>query len=149
MLENLPLPEWALVSPDGGPVPQVSRLAGRPLLLLMFHVDCPGCIHRALPFALKLSRAYPDVQVMAIHTQPEGFNRSADFVLEALRQLSIPFPVWLDEGDTTYKRFGAEGTPHWWLTDQAGIVQKSIFGSMLNSLHRLDYGLSEMFQVPG
>jgi hypothetical protein len=34
---------------------------------------------------------------------------------------------------------GAEGTPHWWVWDAHGRVERSVYGSQENALTRLGY----------
>jgi len=52
----------------------------------------------------------------------------------------------LDQGHQTWSAYDAGRTPHWVLINANGEIEKSIFGSMPNSLQRLDYSLIELFE---
>ncbi|MEM9997414.1 MAG: peptide-methionine (S)-S-oxide reductase, partial [Bacteroidota bacterium] len=142
-----PLPDWHLESLDGTPVPAPAALADRPLLLLFFHLGCPGCRFRAIPFANRVVVERGDeVRVVGIHTTFEGTDRSDDEIRADLEALYVRFPVHRDAGlAATFHAYRAGGTPHWVLADRGGTVLDSIFGSDPNrALLRLDYRLQEL-----
>ena len=146
MLENQPLPPWSLTTLDGSPAPAPEAFLGKPLLILIFNVGCLGCLGRALPFSLKLLDAYPDLQVIAIHTHTPGPDYPPARIEAVKKANHLPYPVYLDQGHETYDRYRAEGTPHWVLLDAEGKVRRSIWGSMANAQQRLDYALAELFE---
>ena len=41
------------------------------------------------------------------------------------------------------RAMGAEGTPHWFVWDGAGAVERSVYGSQENALTRLAYVLED------
>ncbi|MCB0076372.1 MAG: TlpA family protein disulfide reductase [Anaerolineales bacterium] len=121
-------------------------LRGDPALLLFWNIGCAGCVGRALPFAVELAKQFPSLQIVAIHsvfpprpTQPQReVQRVAD-------HYALPFVVALDDGDTHYRAFGAEGTPHWVILNEEGAIYRSFFGSMAGQQQRLLYALQALF----
>lgn len=143
------LPEWSLEPIFDDKVPSTEDYRGKPLLVLIFSLGCPGCLGRAIPYANRIIVEHGDkMNVMGIHS---GFN-GADFSNEQFRaareKFFIRFPFYKDQDyDTTFHRFKAGGTPHWVLTNDRLEVEYSIFGSdPNNALMRLDFKLDEVFQ---
>ena len=123
-------------------------MLGQALLLLFFNVGCPGCMGRALPFSLELAAQYPALQIVGIHTSFEAGSKYATAQIQAIvAYFKLPFPAFLDDGDATFLRYKAGGTPHGVLIGAEGIIRKSIFGSMDGARQRLDYALEELFQA--
>ncbi|MEL7341423.1 MAG: TlpA disulfide reductase family protein, partial [Bacteroidota bacterium] len=131
----------------GNTVPDLIMYRGQPIMLLFWNVGCPNCKSRALPFAKQLARAYPEIQVVGIHTRFEGPVYSPAQVDQIRQLLKIDFPMYLDDGKTTWANFQAEGTPHWVLVEAEGQIHRSVFGSMPGALQRLDFVLREMLEV--
>lgn len=139
--------EWALKHINGDSAPSLSAFNGKAVMVLFWNIGCPNCKSRALPFAKQLVKAYPEIEVMGIHTQFEGPEYSAGQVDEIRQLLKIDFPMYIDEGKETWQAFEAEGTPHWVLIDAEGNIHRSVFGSMPGALQRLDFVLREMLEV--
>jgi len=140
------LPNWHIDTTDGSVAPDLEKYRGKNLLILFYSMGCPGCLSRAIPFSLQLKRAYPDLQLVAIHTHFERPKHSPAEIRVAADAMNVDYPVFLDKGIETASLYQAEGTPHWVLLDKGGEMYKSIFGSMPNSLQRLDLSLMELFQ---
>ncbi|MDA0700608.1 MAG: TlpA family protein disulfide reductase, partial [bacterium] len=51
----------------------------------------------------------------------------------------LPFPLALDLDGSWAEAMGAEGTPHWFVWDGAGSLERSVYGSQENALTRLGY----------
>jgi len=126
--------------------PHLADFKRVPLLLLFFNIGCPACLGRAVPYALKLKKQFPDLQLLGIHTHFEGREFPIDQIQLNLDRLQVNFPVAIDNGHQTWSAYDAGGTPHWVLINEKGEIEKSIFGSMPNSLQRLDYSLIELFE---
>ena len=144
---NHPLPDWHLEAIDNQPLPHLMDFKGRPLVILLFYLGCPGCMGRAIPFANNLVYKYGDqISVMGIHSNFEGPDYDDEEIQEMLKELYVRFPVYKDQGvATTFHDYQAGGTPHWILVDSKGIVYKSIFGSAPDrALLWLDYALQEL-----
>lgn len=138
------LPVWHASDLQGRPAPALAGFGGRPLLLLIYSIGCPGCKARALPFARDMALAYPGLQVLGLHTRLEGPVYSSPQIKGLSQVYRLPFPVYVDEGHRSYDALAAEGTPHWILADAEGKVVRSIFGSMPNALQRLDLAVREL-----
>lgn len=146
MLENQKLPDWKLTSLDETTPPNLSELKGKPILILFFNLGCPNCKSRAFPVAKKLADDYPDLQVVGIHTRFEGPEYSSRQIEEIKLVYQLNFPVWVDQGHQTFDLYEAGGTPHWTLINAEGMVMRNLFGSMPNTLQRLDYAMIELFE---
>lgn len=144
-----PLPDWSIESIFEDDIPQTKDFLGKPVLILIFSLGCPGCVGRAIPFANKMVYEYGDrLQVLGIHTNFEGVDFPREKFQAAKEELFIRFPFYKDKhfNDTFYD-YGAGGTPHWILVDKEGKVVYSIFGSdPNNALLRLDLKIVELFQ---
>lgn len=141
-----PLPPWKLDSVAHEPIPEVEDFLGKPLLVLIFSLGCPGCLGRAIPYANRIIYEQGDkINVLGIHTNFETLDYTENQFVEAKEKFHIRFPFYKDFNyDTTFLMYGAGGTPHWLLVDEKGIVQYSIFGSdPNNALLRLDYMIGE------
>jgi hypothetical protein len=142
-----PLPDWKLESIFGDAVPDKQDFIGKPLLILLFSLGCPGCVGRAIPFANRTVYEHGEkVKVLGIHTNFEGVDFTTALFQKNKEELFIRFPFYKDfKYNTTFLEYGAGGTPHWILTDEEGIVVYSIFGSdPNNALLRLDYAIGEL-----
>ncbi len=141
------LPPWHVTRIADGDVPELAAFAGRPLLILLFALGCPGCRWRAIPFANRVVVERGDsVGVVGIYTTIEGEEVADDDIARDLEALYVRFPVVRDAGlAATFHAYGAGGTPHWILVGPSGTVVDSIFGSDPDrALLRLDYHLMEM-----
>ena len=143
------LPDWSLNTIFGDEVPDPDSLKGKPLLILIFHLGCHGCMGRAVPFANRMVYENGDrMHVMGIHTFSPGIQYAAEEFEEARESFYIRFPFFMDDPErTTYQRYEALGTPHWILTDGDLVVRYVIFGSdPNNALLRLDYKIGELLE---
>ncbi len=141
MLINQPAPELSLQANES----LATVTEGRTTLLLFFNLGCDGCMMRALPVAREIARQYPEVALVGVHSNFGAFSHTREQVDTGLADLDLPFPVVVDDGHKTYNTYEAEGTPHWIVIDEEGVVRKSIFGSQPNALQRLEYTLIETF----
>jgi thiol-disulfide isomerase/thioredoxin len=143
-MESALSPGWKAQTLSGEPAPPIESFRGRPLLVLFFSRGCPACLSRAVPYARALAYEFPELAIVGIHTRLEGPVYSPDQVNEIVQLHRIAYPVLLDDGHESYDRMGAEGTPHWILIDATGRLVRSLFGSMPNTIQRLQYVLLEM-----
>lgn len=143
---NPKLPEWSLLPISDGSPPSVSDFRGKPLLVLFFSLGCPGCKGRAIPYANRLLYEKTNINIVGIHTRFEGRRFTDEELRLAKSEFFVRFPYFRDaESNKTYQRYGALGTPHWFLVDANGIVLQSIFGSdPNNALLRIDLKLKEI-----
>lgn len=144
---NKPLPLWNIENIEEGALPQVSDFKGKPLIVLLFSLQCPGCIGRAIPYANRL--VYENngkINVVGIHTHFEGPEKTIEELRVSKNEHFIRFPYYKDSGFAeTFYTYEAGGTPHWIIVDKDGIVIESIFGSDPNrALLRIDLHLNQL-----
>lgn len=121
----------------------------RPGLLLLFSVECAGCVSRAVPWLRRTAERHgEDLVLAAVHTAHGRRAQPREQVVEALERFlafaKLPTPVALDTTGAWAEAHGAEGTPHWFAYDRDGRRIRSIFGSQANAMTRLDYLLDEL-----
>lgn len=144
-----PLPNWNLESIFGDEVPSVEDFKGKPLLILIFSLGCPGCKGRAIPYANRVVVENGEkVNVVGIHTRFEGPEYGLQDFEKLKEEYYVRFPFFKDANlAETFHKYRAGGTPHWLLLDKDGNLKLSIFGSdPNNALLRLDLTLAEMLQ---
>ncbi len=139
-------PTWLADWIHGDPLPPPTGW-DRPGLALAFHLECAGCVGRAVPW---LKRAAPAVGeravLLAVHTAYAHRPLEREQVAPRLAHYAqsfaaLPFPVALDLDGAWATAMGAEGTPHWFVWDEHGALVRSIYGSQENALTRLGYVL--------
>ncbi|HBY98868.1 MAG TPA: hypothetical protein DEP84_33800, partial [Chloroflexi bacterium] len=130
---------------QGGPL-TLDALCGRPVLVHLFSIQCPGCVARSIPHLNRLHDLFgSDLAIIGVNTVFENPERqTADTVAAALEPLGIEYPVALDEGYETARRFKAPGTPTHAIIDPAGRVRRVLYGSLPGNLQRLDYALQAL-----
>jgi len=116
----------------------------KPLLILFYNNHCLGCTGRAIPLAYKLSKTYPKLSVVAIHSTFGNQNISKHDILDIFTSKKAPFPIYLDQHHKWFDFFNCEGTPHWILLTQNAEVYRSVFGSQENAQNRLYYAIEEL-----
>ena len=142
------IPDWhiePIFSENNLPV--TNDFIGKPLLILLFSLGCPGCLGRAIPYANRIVYENGEhINVIGIHTNFEGVDFPLEKFEKAKEEFYIRFPFYKDKNyDTTFLNYGAGGTPHWILVDKNGRVDYSIFGSdPNNALMRLDFKINEL-----
>lgn len=147
---NQPLPPWSIETIFGNPTPMNSDFLGKPTLILIFSLGCPGCLGRAIPFANRMVYEYGDeLNVIGIHANFEGVDFNTKQFQKAKDDFYFRFDFFKDKNfNTTFLDYGAGGTPHWILVDEDGLLVYSIFGSdPNNALLRLDLKIKELFQT--
>lgn len=135
-----------------GPLPPPDAW-GRPGLVMAFNLQCAGCISRGIPFLKRIGAERGDAFEIALLHTAHGHRRfPRDEVEPQLRRFAesfarLPFPIALDvEGDRA-ERWGAEGTPHWFVFDRAGRLVRSVYGSQDNARTRLEYLVQELVEA--
>lgn len=123
---------------------------GRPGLVMVFNLECAGCVSRGVPFLKRLAREHEGrVTLMALHTsrghrllargdvEPTLVRFARDFA-------RLPLPVALDLDGSLAEAWGTEGTPHWLAFDARGELARSVYGSQDGARTRLEYLLEEL-----
>jgi hypothetical protein len=141
-------PTWLEDWVHGGPVSPPASW-GRPGLALTFNLECAGCVGRAVPWLKRVApRVAGRATLLAVHTAYGHRTLPRDQVEPQLVRYAtgfaqLPFPVALDLDGDWAQAMGAEGTPHWFVWDAAGALERSVYGSQENALTRLAYVLED------
>lgn len=143
-----PFDRWLDDWVHGPPVPPPAEW-GRPGLLLLFNLECAGCVSRAVPWLKRAEHAVGDRAVLlAVHTAYGHRPYPREDVVPRLTHYAtafadLPFSVALDVDGLWAERAGAQGTPHWLVWNDRGVLERSVYGSQENALTRLAYVLED------
>jgi hypothetical protein len=128
----------------GEPLPPPTAW-GKPGMALAFNLACAGCVGRAVPWLKRLAPRVGDRAVLlAIHTAygHEVWPREGvapQVTRYAAEYAALPFPLALDLDGGWAQANGAQGTPHWFVWDEQGRLERSVYGSQENAITRLGY----------
>lgn len=135
-----------------GPMPPPSEW-GKPGLIMAFNLECAGCISRGIPFLKRMGIERGDALALGLlHTSygrrtvpREAVEPKVVHFAESFARL--PYPIALDVGGRLAERWGAEGTPHWFVFDHHGAAVRSVYGSQDNARTRLEYLTQELLDA--
>lgn len=113
-------------------------------LLLFYNTYCLGCTGRAIPFAYELTRDFPELNLIVLHTNFGNQTFTENEILDIFTTKTSPFDIYIDPDAEAYNHFKCEGTPHWIVLDQNLDLYRSIFGSQDQSQNRLFYALESL-----
>jgi hypothetical protein len=119
-------------------------IIGKINVLLFYNTYCLGCTGRAIPFAYELSKDFPELNLIVIHTNFGNQTFSKTEILDIFRAKTSPFEIYIDPDAEAYKYYKCEGTPHWVVLNQKLEIFRSIFGSQNQSQNRLFYALESL-----
>jgi len=132
-----------------GPLPDPTRWS-KPGIVMAFNLECAGCIARGIPFLKRLAAEHGDaLQIALLHTAYGHRQLPRDQVEPQLVRFAesfarLDFPVALDIDGARAQRWGADGTPHWFVFDRDGALVRSVYGSQDNARTRLEYLAQEL-----
>lgn len=132
-----------------GPLDAPTRW-GKPGIVMAFNLECAGCIARGVPFLKRLAEEHGDrLQIALLHTAYGHRDLPREAVEPTVLRFAqsfarLPFPVALDVDGAMAERWGAEGTPHWFVFDRDGTLVRSVYGSQDNARTRLEYLAQEL-----
>ena len=138
----------------GEPVPPPERWEC-PGIVMLFNLECPGCIARGIPLLKRYAREHEgELEIVTIHTSYGHRRYERDEMVPQLTRFAesfarLPFPVALDLDGEIARARGAEGTPHWLFYAAGGEPLRSIYGSQENAQTRLAYLLDELTRAAG
>ena len=128
---------------------------GRPGVILAFHLECAGCVGRAVPFLKRLAREHEDrFQPVLLHTaygrRPLAHARVEPEATRFLTKFArLAWPTAIDADGTVAEAWGAAGTPHWFVFDASGRRVRDLYGSQENATTRLAYLMDELLGPEG
>lgn len=124
-----PAPEFAGLTWLTSPSLSVKQLRGKVVLIRFWLTGCPLCRATA-PALNELHRAYAakGLVVIGIHTPKSPEGHAADYVRQGARGLGFRFPIAMDNGWATLRRYWLNGpdrsyTSVTFLVDRRGIIR--------------------------
>jgi thiol-disulfide isomerase/thioredoxin len=117
--------EWL----QGGPV-SLAALRGKGVALIDFwDYTCVNCI-RTLPYVVQWHQRYAKegLMVIGVHAPEFNFARQPDFVLQAVRDFQIEYPVVLDNSYVIWRAYSNRFWPAKYLVDSQGRIRYYHYG---------------------
>lgn len=107
----------------------IQGLAGKAVLVDFWTYSCINCIN-TLPHVVRWHEMYRDqgLVVVGVHTPEFAFEKSASNVEAALQRFNIRYPVAQDNRYLTWKAYGNQYWPAFYLVGRSGRVMRKHFG---------------------
>jgi thiol-disulfide isomerase/thioredoxin len=112
---------------DNTPPLTLQSLRGKVVLVDFWTYTCINC-RRTFPFLRALTKAYPDVTVLGVHSPEFGFEKVHANVARAVKELGVTWPVAEDPEMATWQAFSNQYWPADYLIDRQGKVRYAHFG---------------------
>ncbi len=109
------------------------------LLLDFWNYSCYSCSRRALAMQ-ELHDAYPEIEVVGVHTPRFSFEKEPGNVRKAVERRGIDYPVALDRG-STWRDYGGYRWPTQVIVDGGEVRWK---GTGVKQLRQLERAVSEV-----
>lgn len=118
-----PVPEFSLPSLGGSEVITAHQLTGKPYLLNIWQVQCPGC-RAEHHFLAELARQ--GIEIVGVNFKDETAH-----ALKTLGELGNPYSVNLHDRDGKLSLdLGAYGTPETYIVNSQGIITYRLVGPL-------------------
>lgn len=114
---------------QGGPV-SLNALRGKGVALIDFwDYTCVNCIH-TLPYVVEWHRRYArdGLTVVGVHAPEFNFARQSEFVLQAIKDFQIEYPVVLDNSYIIWRAYSNRFWPAKYLIDGNGRIRYYHYG---------------------
>ena len=107
----------------------IQGLAGKVVLVDFWTYSCINCIN-TLPHVVRWYETYKDqgLVVVGVHTPEFAFEKSTPNVEAALQRFHIRYPVAQDNRFATWRAYGNQYWPAFYLVDRSGRVMREHFG---------------------
>src|ERR687891_2776238 len=117
-----------LNTPGGRPI-SIAGLRGNVVIVDFWTYSCINCL-RTLPHVKAWDRAYRDdgLVIVGVHTPEFAFERDADNVRRAVRDLGVSYPVALDNSYGTWTAWQNRYWPAKYFVDRDGRLRYAHFG---------------------
>jgi thiol-disulfide isomerase/thioredoxin len=104
-------------------------LAGKVVLVDFWTYSCINCVN-TLPHVVRWYEQYKDqgFVVVGVHTPEFAFEKLTSNVETALQRFNIRYPVAQDNSFATWKAYGNQYWPAFYLVDKSGRVRRTHFG---------------------
>jgi cytochrome c biogenesis protein CcmG, thiol:disulfide interchange protein DsbE len=108
-------PDFSLTSLEGE-VMQLSRLQGKPVLLVFSESWCPDCRKEA-PVLQSLHESHPEILIVMVDKEDSAL--AAKFASD----FGMTFPVLLDSGGAINRQYQIYGIPTTYFIDAGGVIR--------------------------
>ncbi|KAF1052421.1 MAG: Protein DipZ [Burkholderia gladioli] len=112
-----------------GPPQTLASLRGKVVLVDFWTYTCINCIH-TLPHVEAWYEKYRSqgLEVIGVHTPEYPFERSTANVSEAVDRFGLTYPVAQDNAYATWRAYGNQYWPAFYLIDRSGKIVYRHFG---------------------
>ena len=129
--ENTTAPELTGISKWlNTPAPEtLASLKGKVVLVDFWTYSCINCL-RTLPHVEAWYNKYHSsgFEVIGVHTPEFAFEKDAGNVAAAIKRLTVPYPVALDNNYSTWNAYNNQYWPAEYLIDASGKIRRTEFG---------------------
>lgn len=98
------------------------ELRGRAVLVDFWEYSCINCL-RTLPYLRQWHARYAGLTIIGVHTPEFPFGRERAQIEAAVRELNIPYPVFLDNDYRVWDAFANRFWPAKYLIDRDGYIR--------------------------
>lgn len=107
----------------------LASLKGKVVLVDFWTYSCINCL-RTLPHVEAWYNKYHSsgFEVVGVHTPEFAFEKDAGNVSSAIKRLSVPYPVALDNNYSTWNAYNNQYWPAEYLIDATGKIRRTEFG---------------------
>nr|WP_082902561.1 thioredoxin family protein [Paraburkholderia ginsengiterrae] len=107
----------------------LQQLRGKVVLVDFWTYTCINCIN-TLPYVKSWNEKYKDqgLTVIGVHTPEYPFERDTGNVKTAVKRFGITYPVAQDNSYATWRAYGNEYWPAFYLIDKTGKIVYTHFG---------------------
>lgn len=116
-----PADDFSLPPASGGQAVSLSKLKGKPTLVVFWATWCPPC-RREIPTLKDIQAKYgpKGLQLLAVAI---NYRQTRDQVVQFQKDNQLPYSVLWDEGDKVSQHYGIYGIPTLVLVDPQGVIR--------------------------
>ncbi|WP_246791825.1 thioredoxin family protein [Burkholderia perseverans] len=131
-----------------GPPQSLAQLRGKVVLVDFWTYTCINCIH-TLPYVERWHEKYraQGLAVIGVHTPEYPFERSTANVRDAVRRFGLTYPVAQDNDYATWRAYGNQYWPAFYLIDKSGNIAYRQFGE--GDYEKTEAEIAKLIAQPG
>lgn len=131
-----------------GPPQSLAQLRGKVVLVDFWTYTCINCIH-TLPYVERWHEKYhaQGLAVIGVHTPEYPFERSTDKVRDAARRFGLTYPIAQDNEYATWRAYGNQYWPAFYLIDRSGHIVYRQFGE--GDYEKTEAEIEKLIAQPG